>query len=836
MAESRKVVKVFLASPGDLADERRLAKGVVDEINSLLGEMFGIYVELVGWEDTVTAFGRPQATINLELERCELFVGMLWQRWGTPPDSKGDYTSGFEEEFKTSIARRVAEGRPEISLFFKEIDKKLLSDPGVGLQKVIDFRNQVITDKQILFETFSDDRTFESKLRRKIVRYVQNLQISEQVERSVQSEVSSVSDALTENSTSTASKNDDSHARISLSGRNFIGQFIQRLTDASDDALDPVSVARFRLIAQTLTTQHNDTASLGVHDSNLLFLETGNDLFSRSEIYALFANGVDHFKGSNVPIWKWLTKLDGFKENLLSYNSAFGTSTERRIACIEAMRVIGEVLPSDKDFSREDLVGTWFSDASDSALKIVALKYLAEFGVPSDLGHAKNEFDANNYASRSVAAEAIINIRRRNSRSDAISALYELQSTSTSWTVLVELFGNASALPPALLSQGLGHQDARVRYLASSALKEQRALTTDQTTKLLADADARVRLIALEASADAGVAYTEPEAKKILVRDENPQEIGLLRLGGLSTDEGKKCFERFQRNRFLSMTAVDLKEACSAHGVLFDPVAYVCLVEKYPKQNIRELRINVDDGFNKFVSSRAEKLKLASSNNSETRESIERLIPYWKDTFLKLSVVSLSKIGGPEDLLRIRAAEERKVSSFPISFVEYLGKFGEWNDIDLIIRYSALPLDNEVRTFDPDTDEFSISADAILNIGVDRFSELVKLKMGWVLKSVILARCSDKAFNLLSDSDIQDLLNSPDAEVRRVTALKLVKIKSKKILGSILQIYVQGSTFFYNVSHWLDLGISVPRPIASAAVARLLNARRRKGFVGFGES
>jgi hypothetical protein len=64
MADSRKLIKVFLASPGDLQDERKAAKVVVDEFNALLAEEFGYQVELVGWEDTVTAFGRPQASYD----------------------------------------------------------------------------------------------------------------------------------------------------------------------------------------------------------------------------------------------------------------------------------------------------------------------------------------------------------------------------------------------------------------------------------------------------------------------------------------------------------------------------------------------------------------------------------------------------------------------------------------------------------------------------------------------------------------------------------------------------------------------------------------------------
>src|SRR5271169_6436943 len=100
MDEYRKIVRVFLASPGDLADERRAAKSVVDEINRWFANACGYHVELVGWEDTVSKFGRPQAIINAEADRCEYFVGLIWKRWGTPPSKSGPFASGFEEEFR----------------------------------------------------------------------------------------------------------------------------------------------------------------------------------------------------------------------------------------------------------------------------------------------------------------------------------------------------------------------------------------------------------------------------------------------------------------------------------------------------------------------------------------------------------------------------------------------------------------------------------------------------------------------------------------------------------------------------------------------------------------
>ena len=132
MATSRKIVKVFLASPGDLQDERRAAKHVVDVFNKQWADNLGIHIELVGWEDTVSRFGRPQESINRDLDQCELFIGVMWKKWGTPPSDSGSYSSGFEEEFERSVeSRRIAQ-RPEISLLFKDVLKRPRRRPEEG--------------------------------------------------------------------------------------------------------------------------------------------------------------------------------------------------------------------------------------------------------------------------------------------------------------------------------------------------------------------------------------------------------------------------------------------------------------------------------------------------------------------------------------------------------------------------------------------------------------------------------------------------------------------------------------------------------------------------------
>jgi len=112
----RSVVKVFLASPGDLNKERSIAKNIVERVNNVFSRQTGYYLDLLGWEDTLPGFSRPQELINKEVDSCDLFIGVLWRRWG---QSTGKFSSGFEEEFTRARERRIKTDIPELWLFFK---------------------------------------------------------------------------------------------------------------------------------------------------------------------------------------------------------------------------------------------------------------------------------------------------------------------------------------------------------------------------------------------------------------------------------------------------------------------------------------------------------------------------------------------------------------------------------------------------------------------------------------------------------------------------------------------------------------------------------------------
>ena len=80
--ESKKrTISVFIASPGDLAAERKQFRKVIDRLNEGFGDGAGVEFEPLGWEDTLAATGRrAQGLINQEIDRCDVFILVMHRR------------------------------------------------------------------------------------------------------------------------------------------------------------------------------------------------------------------------------------------------------------------------------------------------------------------------------------------------------------------------------------------------------------------------------------------------------------------------------------------------------------------------------------------------------------------------------------------------------------------------------------------------------------------------------------------------------------------------------------------------------------------------------------
>ena len=125
MSFTATVFRVLIASPSDLAEERKVAIAAVYDWNAQHAEAEGTILLPVAWEiDSMPQSGvRPQDAINQQLvDRSDILVGMFWTRLGT---STGMAESGTVEE----IDRFVADKKPALLYFSsRPIDPRMV-DP-----------------------------------------------------------------------------------------------------------------------------------------------------------------------------------------------------------------------------------------------------------------------------------------------------------------------------------------------------------------------------------------------------------------------------------------------------------------------------------------------------------------------------------------------------------------------------------------------------------------------------------------------------------------------------------------------------------------------------------
>ena len=106
MAYTATVIPVMIASPGDVEEERGIARQVLHEWNDINCSSARVALIPVGWETNLSPElgNRPQEIINKRLVHdCDLLVGVFWTRAGTPT---GTELSGTIEEIKEHYGNR----------------------------------------------------------------------------------------------------------------------------------------------------------------------------------------------------------------------------------------------------------------------------------------------------------------------------------------------------------------------------------------------------------------------------------------------------------------------------------------------------------------------------------------------------------------------------------------------------------------------------------------------------------------------------------------------------------------------------------------------------------
>jgi hypothetical protein len=139
-------LRIFLASPSDVPTECRAVEHVVKELNRTVANEKGVMLQVIRWEnDTFPGYGKDaQALINEQIAAMShyaLFVGILWNRFGTPTPRA---ESGTVEEFERAVQARAHSGQPEIWFYFRQAAAKFDTPEQLDQRKkVLAFKERV---------------------------------------------------------------------------------------------------------------------------------------------------------------------------------------------------------------------------------------------------------------------------------------------------------------------------------------------------------------------------------------------------------------------------------------------------------------------------------------------------------------------------------------------------------------------------------------------------------------------------------------------------------------------------------------------------------------------
>lgn len=520
-------------------------------------------------------------------------------------------------------------------------------------------------------------------------------------------------------------------------------------------------------------------------------------------------------------MWHWVASVRAFGTNILPISSLVGP-TAQRTGALKSMLLIGEPIQDETHFGRKEVLASWFASDTDSSTRKAALAYLGEWGRPIDVSYIKEELEKNDTQTINAAADAIVRIVMRDDRRGALVALYELQPSSVKPQLLDELFVRDVEFDDEALVQGATQRSATVRRRVVEVLLRRSRLPSDLAERLLGDDDADVRYLALQGLVASGRSFSLAEAKAVLVRQKETSG-GFFRYTTYVESEGEANYEHFVLRSFDRVPTGELEE--NEIGTYLDQRAYLTLARREFRSRGDKLRRDVANRFVDRYEVLMGMLTTRFAGETTLIEEARSLGNHLRRSFTREGLDIICGQLDPADLPLVRSTLVDVSLYFSTLELQYIAKFGQWSDVPLVIASTARSTYRRTQTLllsgEPDS-KYRDAALALCSLAKDRVKDLVATSMPSNLLVEVLKWLPHKTFRRLTDADIEPLLRSESDEVRRIAAIRYVHAFPRSRAKTLLHRYLDSTSYFYNVTYWLDFGASVPRDMAVAAAKRTL--------------
>lgn len=796
MQTIRNILQVFLASPSDLSEERRIAKQVVQEVNGIISRTMGWEVELLGWEDTLPGSARPQELINNDVEQCQLFVGLLWRRWG---QETGIYSSGFQEEYEYARSRRGKTKLPEIWLFFKKVDSDLVVDPGEQLQKVLTFRKNLELSKELFFKEFDDSQGWEKLLRDHLLRHVIQLANAPQVSIETPMGASTmIPSPVPDSLICDFSEKPGSSALLPTQIGPIIEQISQTLSKGNidlsqGDHMNEFDVSRIHLFTSARMSELIPNTLLQSQEINLLYRYKEDLELTESEERFIFRSLLSDSIGI-LPGWFWFQEAG--KSRIiprLFHHAVDDRAEEIREAALGLLTMTKISPPSDWDAGlRARILKKMVEDISPQVRK-AGFSYIATIGNLQDLPLVNTNIDEMEDTVRSEADRARFLILSRFSPEEAISNLL-VSSHSPSEEIIKELDQNSQRINTELLLEAINHPSPSVRAFAAKVLLRRRELTDDLVPKLKNDSSITIREIGYRELIKRGLFPDPKEVRNALKKNEG--SAGFLSFGNTVDEEALLLTLYRSHTKEQLQTEVD--------WLSFDgPIAYRALALDYFHEMADIIRDDLNNNFQRIKGALIERLKYVEAAE-EMLAGIEKFDEMIKMRFTEAALGSLAIHGNPNDIHAARRCLLNTWAQVQLPAIQVVAKFGDESDVGILLEIAGKNY-GEIA---------ELAAKAAVRLSSGNRDAAIKLiesqKNDLIITGLKSIRGEDPNTQL---NILEPILESSDTNKRRKVLAHLVKILSDEQLGDLLARYLERDYYYFQVVCWLDRVLYSPEPL-----------------------
>ncbi len=801
MQESRRVLRVFLASPTDVSAERAVADEVVSSVNRKIGRQIGWEIDLYKWEDKTPGFGRPQDIINNEmLDNCGLFIGLLWKRWGQPT---GKHSSGFEEEFERARTRRKAQGEPELWLFFKMIDSDSLKDPGPQLTKVMEFRTSQTAIGEVLFQEVQDIEKWKTSLFEGLSEFLLKQFLSASATQSQGAAVAPVLSAGDrEIALQSVANGTEGVPRQLKDVSSMLSEVINsgKLEFSREDAslLQEFDVARLYLLSATWMSRRSTGEILGTHEMNLLYKHRKRLELTAAEKFQLLRTLVGG-AGDLLPGWFWFRGLTLQEVKGWLLILATRESDSIRARALETLTNAGV------EIAKTAWPGLPFNDDS-FAVRRQAYEYLVRVGDRDAVALLDSlqsaEHDSSDEDIRAARLKLLARLDPQKALAETIT-----KDEYISDIEIRPLEKGFSSVDEGILLKGVKSSSERVRKLSLEELTRRGCVTVPIATELTHDPSIALRALAFESLARIGALPDFGKVRKRLSEKDPSLAPGKATLSQMmfgppasvkpDADSIIVTFYRTQSVDFL----LEAADWYSIDGSL----AYRALILDHYDQFSSQLRADLLDGFSRIKRASTERAnaKYGPEVWQRVAPDLEKYNESIQRGFVRSALIGIAASGRPPDAelarpylfdsdIFLRDAARDVICRFAgAEDLDALRKIitDSWGDLR---RSAASAILRASPTFEIAC-ELTINSDA----GVKRIA------FDWLFSQNSQA-VRDFFLGFFHDEN----------STNRMRAIRYYsRWAAKNELEEFLEAYLTGETYYYDVVTWLDRLVYSPSPL-----------------------